>query len=77
MGRNTIRYVIILATFSVLGILLIQFFFLKNTVDLNEKKFHESTTQALNIVAHQLAIYNSKVSGEDPKSDLPNAVDQI
>ena len=77
MGRNTIRYVIILATFSVLGIILIQFFFLKNTVDLNEKKFHESTTQALNAVARRLVAYNDKLHDGQPKSDLPNAVDQI
>ena len=77
MGRNTIRYIIILATFSVLGIILIQFFFLKNTVDLNEKKFHESTTQALNGVAHKLAIYNQKLTGREKKPNLPNAVDQI
>ena len=77
MGRNTIRYVIILATFSVLGIILIQFFFLKNTVDLNEKKFHESTTQALNAVAYRLALYNQNLPGKNSKSDLPNAVDQI
>lgn len=77
MGRNTIRYVIILATFSVLGIILIQFFFLRNTVNLNERKFHESTTQALNVVAHKLVSYNQKVKGKEPKVDLPNAVDQI
>lgn len=77
MGRNTIRYVIILATFSVLGIILIQFFFLKNTVDLNEKKFHESTTQALNAVARRLVTYNDKLHNGQSKLDLPNAVDQI
>lgn len=77
MGRNTIRYVIILATFSVLGIILIQFFFLKNTVDLNEKKFHESTTHALNVVAHKLAVYNQKVQGREKKTNVENAVDQI
>ncbi len=77
MGRNTIRYIIILATFSVLGIILIQFFFIKNTVDLNEKKFHESTTQALNGVAHKLAIYNQKLTGKEKKPNLTNAVDQI
>jgi two-component system phosphate regulon sensor histidine kinase PhoR len=61
----------------VLGIILIQFFFLKNTVDLNEKKFHESTTQALNKVARHLVDYNAKALGGEPKDDMPNAVDQI
>lgn len=77
MGRNTLRYVIILATFSVLGIILIQFFFLRNTVNLNEKKFHEATTKALNVVAQKLVSYNQQVHGSTQKVDLPNAVDQI
>ncbi len=76
MGRNTIRFVIVLATFSVLGILMIQFFFLKNTVNLNEKKFHESTTQALKNVATHLVDYNNKIFGHN--NQLPdNTIDQI
>jgi len=77
MGRNTLRVIIILATFSVLGILVIQFFFLKNTVDLNERKFHESTTQALKNVAQSLVDYNSKTQGYQSNYDPYNSVDQI
>ncbi|RKD86051.1 sensor histidine kinase [Mangrovibacterium diazotrophicum] len=77
MGRNTLRVIIILATFSVLGILVIQFFFLKNTVDLNERKFHESTTQALKNVAQSLVDYNSKTLGYQSNYDPYNSVDQI
>ncbi len=77
MGRNTIRFVIILATFSVLGIILIQFFFLKNTVDFNEKKFHESATQALKNVAGNLIEYNAKTQGYKNNHDISSSVDQI
>lgn len=77
MNRNTIRVIIILATFSVLGILVIQFFFLKNTVDLNEKRFHESTTQALKNVAQSLVDYNTKTQGYNSNYDPYNSVDQI
>lgn len=77
MGRNTIRFIIILATFSVLGILLIQFFFFKNTVDLNEKKFHDSATQALKNVAGHLIEYNTKIRGVSNGHDHVVAVDQI
>jgi len=66
-----------MATISVLGILLIQFFFLKNSYDLNEKKFHELTTSALRNVASQLNEYNSKVSGHPIKSLDSCPVDQI
>ena len=77
MGRNTIRFVIVLATFSVLGVLTIQFLFLKNTVDLNEKKFHESTTQALKNVAAHLVDYNNKIFGHKNQLELDKTVDQI
>jgi len=77
MGRSTIRVIIILATLSVLGILVIQFFFLKNTVDFNERKFHESTTQALKNVAESLVEYNTKTQGYKSNYDPYNSVDQI
>ncbi len=77
MGRNTIRFVIVLATLSVLGILVIQFFFLKNTVDLNEKKFHDSTTIALKNVAADLIEYNNKVFNQKKVLDAGNSVEQI
>ncbi|MGQ8335949.1 sensor histidine kinase [Sunxiuqinia sp. A32] len=77
MGRSTIRFVIVLATLSVLGIIFIQFFFLKNTVDLNEKKFHESTTQALVNVATHLVEYNNKVYGHKNTVEVDNPVEQI
>ncbi len=77
MGRNTIRIVVILATVSVMGILLIQFFFLKNTVDFNERRFHETTTQALKNVAQGLVDYNTKTLGYESNYDPYNSVDQI
>jgi two-component system phosphate regulon sensor histidine kinase PhoR len=76
MGRNTIRIVIILATISVLGILLIQFFFLKNTADLNETRFHDVATQALKNVARHLIEYNNKTTGRTTNTNIIE-VDQI
>jgi len=76
MGRNTIRIVIILATISVLGILLIQFFFLKNTADLNETRFHDVATQALKNVARHLIEYNNKSTGRTTNPNIIE-VDQI
>lgn len=77
MKRNSIGFVIVIATISVLGILLIQFFFLKNSYDLNEKKFHELTTSSLRSVATQLNDYNSKVNENSPKPSDRCPVDQI
>lgn len=76
MKRNSIGFVIIIATISVLGILLIQFFFLKYSYDLNEKKFHESTTSALRSVANQINEYNRKAYGSSIITDSC-PVDQI
>ena len=77
MKRTSIGFVIIMATISVLGILLIQFFFLKNSYDLNEKKFHELTTSALRNVASQLNDYNGKILGHSAKTLDSCPVDQI
>ena len=77
MKRNSIGFVIIMATVSVLGILLIQFFFLKNSYDLNEKKFHELAASALRSVAGQLNDYSSKIHGPGQKPSDSCPVDQI
>ncbi len=77
MKRNSIGFVIIMATISVLGILLVQFFFLKKSVDLNEKQFHELTTSALHSVASQINDYNCKIHGHSSKTSDVCTVDQI
>jgi two-component system phosphate regulon sensor histidine kinase PhoR len=77
MKRNSIGFVIIMATVSVLGILMIQFFFLKNSYDLNDKQFHDLTTSALRSVANQINEYNSKVNGHKSKMVDEYQVEQI
>jgi two-component system phosphate regulon sensor histidine kinase PhoR len=77
MKRNSIGFVIIMATVSVLGILLIQFLFLKYSYDLNEKQFHQLTTSALRSVASQINEYNSKFYGRPSRSADMCQVEQI
>lgn len=77
MKRNSIGFVIIMATVSVVGILLIQFFFLKNSYDLNEKQFHQLTTSALRSVASQINDYNAKLYGRPSKTMESCQVEQI
>lgn len=77
MKRNSIGFVIIMATISVVGILLIQFFFLKNSYDLNEKQFHQLTTSALRSVASQINEYNAKLYHKLAKSNEVGPVEQI
>jgi two-component system phosphate regulon sensor histidine kinase PhoR len=66
-----------MATVSVVGILLIQFFFLKNSYDLNERQFHQLTTSALRSVASQINEYNAKVFGHLSKAMDGGQVEQI
>lgn len=77
MKRKSIGFVIIMAIVSVLGILLIQFFFLKNSYDLNEKQFHLQTTSALRSVASQINEYNNKVYDHPSKPMDQCQVEQI
>jgi len=77
MKRNSIGFVIIMATVSVVGILLIQLFFLKNSYDLNEKQFHQMVTSALRSVASQINDYNRKVYGHPSKPMDICEVEQI
>ncbi len=77
MKRNSIGYVIIMATVSVLGILLIQFFFLKYSYDLSEKQFHQLTTSALRSVASQINEYNSKTYGHKVRPADMSQIEQI
>lgn len=67
MIRNSIRYMVILATVSVLGILLVQFLFLKKAIDISDKRFQEDINSALYKVASELIEYNNRVHGSETK----------
>ena len=66
-----------MATISVVGILTIQFLFLKNSYDLNERQFHQLTTSALRNVASQINEYNAKLFHRDVKLNEGTQVEQI
>ena len=77
MNRNSIHIVVILAVFSVIGIVLTQFFFLKSTLSLNEKQFHQRTSLALRNVARHIISYNNRVYGHNTNVEEMNPVEQI
>lgn len=72
MKRKAIKYIIILAIFSVAGIFMIQFGILKNTYDINEQQFHETATVALREVAWQLL----ESAGQTPRFDNVEPVER-
>jgi two-component system phosphate regulon sensor histidine kinase PhoR len=56
MKGKTLKYIIILATVSISGVLLIQFLFLRSSYNFSEKQFRESAAVALKEVAWQLML---------------------
>lgn len=65
MKGKTLKYIILLATLTVAGVLALQFFFLRNSFDTSEKQFRESTTVALKEVAWQLLTANGNLANFD------------
>lgn len=65
MKGKTLKYIILLATITVAGVLALQFFFLRNSYDSSEKQFRESATVALKEVAWQLLTANGNMANFD------------
>jgi two-component system phosphate regulon sensor histidine kinase PhoR len=63
-GKN-LKYIIFLASISIAGIFLIQFAFLKNSYNISEKQFRESTSIALKEVAWQILLAGGNTSNFD------------
>jgi two-component system phosphate regulon sensor histidine kinase PhoR len=57
--RKTLRYVLILAVFSLAGIISIQIYWFSKAFDLREKQFNQSVTIALRNVSDQMLSYNN------------------
>ncbi len=58
MQNSTIRWVIALATFSIIGIFVTQMYWVRKAFDLKEKQFNQSVNIALRKVGEQLAKLN-------------------
>jgi len=71
MRRNNIRLIIALGTISIFGIVVVQFYWLRKTWGINEKRMHQSIQIALKNVAEKIFAYN--------EHDLPihNPVSQL
>ena len=58
MNSNTIRKVVLLGALAIIGIIAVQSYWVLKALDVEEQKFHQSTTIALHNVAHRLAEIN-------------------
>ncbi|MDQ3071904.1 MAG: HAMP domain-containing histidine kinase [Bacteroidota bacterium] len=64
MKRNTFRLVVLLGTFSIIGIIIIQIYWVRRSFDIKDKEFNQTISIALKNVASQLAAFN--------KAELPS-----
>ena len=71
MNRKTIRIIIFLATFSLIGIVATQIFWVKEAYNIQEKQFNERVRVALNNVTNDL------LSIHKDESELFNPVKQV
>jgi len=65
MKGKTFKYIILLATISIAGVLSIQFFFLKSSYNYSEKQFTESVTVALKEAVWQILVANGNTANFD------------
>lgn len=58
MRRNTIRFIVVLATLSIVGLVTVQVYWVSNAYNLEEQKLDQGIYIALQRVAEQIAAYN-------------------
>ncbi|TKG94822.1 HAMP domain-containing histidine kinase [Puteibacter caeruleilacunae] len=77
MGRFAHRLVIILAIITISGIVAVQLFFLNHSLSLNEKKFHQTVSIALQHVVENLTSLNHSIYGESAEPVTGNIVQML
>jgi len=65
MKGKTLKYIILLATFSIIGVFLIQFAFIRYSYKLSENQFTESASVALKEVAWQIMLATGTTANFD------------
>ena len=54
MNKKIIRYIIILTTISLIGLIAVQSFWINNAIRVKESYFNRSVSEAMNIVVYKL-----------------------
>ena len=67
MTRNTIRLVALLGTISIIGIIVIQIYWVQKAFDIRQKQFNQTIDIALKNVADKIVAFNHGV----PLSESP------
>ncbi len=61
MKRNSIRAVIVLGIISIIGVFIIQIYWIRKAWNINEKQFNQTIHVALQNIAEQIAQYNKSI----------------
>jgi two-component system phosphate regulon sensor histidine kinase PhoR len=77
MKRSTIRFIIILGTISIIGIIIIQIYWMQKTYNIKETQFHQSVNIVLNNVTTILFDYSNEIYEESCDLPYENPVLQI
>jgi two-component system phosphate regulon sensor histidine kinase PhoR len=71
MNRNQIRFIVILGSFAIVGIIVIQIYWMKKAWNIKEKQFNQTIFIGLKNVAEKLATYNQiEMPNENPVNQL-------
>jgi two-component system phosphate regulon sensor histidine kinase PhoR len=71
MKRNQIRFIVILGAFAIIGITVVQIYWMKKAWNIREKQFNQTIFIGLRTVAENLGIYNQIVlPNENPVNQL-------
>lgn len=71
MKRNQIRFVVLLGTFAIIGIIVVQIYWLQKAWNIKEKQFNQTVFIALKNVAEKMSAFNETVL------PLENPVNQL
>jgi two-component system, OmpR family, phosphate regulon sensor histidine kinase PhoR len=71
MSRNTIRLIVLMGTISIIGIIVMQIYWVKKAFDQNERTFNQTINIALKNVSDNIAKFNhSPLPSENPVNEL-------
>lgn len=70
MSRRTIRWLVLFSALSIVGVLVMQMYWVNRTLDLRHRQFNQRTHVALQEVAQRLATLNNVMQSANPVEQL-------
>lgn len=70
MSRTTIRWLVLFSALSIIGVVVMQMYWVNKTLDLRKRQFNQSVHVALQDVAQRLALLNGVMQSTNPIEQL-------